>query len=61
MFSAAKFNFEYFCFQDNQIVKKLILKGCNRSISYVTMFFQHKKQCDEINETISTLLVKSKF
>jgi len=38
--SAAKLAiiFIVFNFQDNQIVEKLILKGCNRSISYVTMW-----------------------
>jgi len=34
-----------------KIVQMLILKGCNRSISYVTIFFQHEKQCDETNES----------
>jgi len=54
MFSAAKLAIILivFCFQDNQIIKKLILKGCNKTISYVTMFFQHKTQCEETNETI---------
>jgi len=32
--------------------QKLTFKGCNRIIICVTMFGEHKKQCEEANETI---------
>jgi len=54
MLSAAKLAIilNIFVSQTSRSLKISFLKGYNRSISYVTMFFQHKKQCDEINETI---------